>query len=524
MRTGSVCRGLCVGLLVAMSVGPVAHAGAHPVPARALVRFTTQPEPIPAGFEGVSFEYNELPRYAHAGPPVDRALSLIHPNDGRRLLLRVGGQSADRAWWHTAGPVPTGGLDIRNSWLTDLGGLTRRDHLDLLLDVNLAVHSPKLAVAFLRAVGGEVGAGVVEGAEIGNEPNLYPHETWLVHQRTASTERGLPFDWPAGYGPLAYHYDYLAYARALRRVFPGLELGGPNITSAQPDWLSAVENLGPMRPDFISLHRYPLSTCWPRHSAGYPTIGGLLSERASRWLADSVGPALAAAGQDRAGLRLSEINAVSCPGGRGVADSFATALWAADTLPEFVRAGVRAVNWHIRPHMLNAPFDLNHGRLTVRPELYGLILFAALDQASALLSGGRVTGPEPVHLKAWQSDTPRNRTILLINKGAADVTVTIPTDAQHPAGTLRRLIATGINATGGVTYAGRWVGPDGRWHGPDTSTTIHSRRGAFHLTVRGYSAITLTAPASSAGPDARERPGHCASATASARTLHRSSC
>lgn len=132
LRWHAAARCLVAALVVgALSAAPAAASRltSRSSAARAVVRFANRAARIPAGFEGISFEYSKLRAYARAGAPVDRVLNLIHPEDGQPLLLRVGGQSSDRAWWHTAGPVPRGGLTIRSSWVADLASLTRRDHL-----------------------------------------------------------------------------------------------------------------------------------------------------------------------------------------------------------------------------------------------------------------------------------------------------------------------------------------------------------------------------------------------------------
>ena len=77
----------------------------------------------------------------------------------------------------------------------------------------------------------------------------------------------------------------------------------------------------------------------------------------------------------RAGLpfRLTEVNSVTCGGVTGVSNTFATALWAPDTLFELLRAGVDGVNVHVRTDAINAAFAFKRDELVARPLLYGLI-------------------------------------------------------------------------------------------------------------------------------------------------------
>ena len=53
-----------------------------------------------------------------------------------------------------------------------VGALARRDHLHIELGLNMAVHSPRMAVAFTRAMR-KVLPGRFFGVAMGNEPDLY---------------------------------------------------------------------------------------------------------------------------------------------------------------------------------------------------------------------------------------------------------------------------------------------------------------------------------------------------------------
>ena len=147
---------------------------------------------IRRGFFGLSIEPSELGSYERAGPVFDRFVALIRPRDGRTMQLRIGGTSADQAWWHTAGRRPPSGVfTIGEPWVAALARLVARDRLRVLLDVNLAVHSPRLAASFTTAVADAIPSGALAGVEVGNEPDLYFEQPWLEHQRIASTERSL---------------------------------------------------------------------------------------------------------------------------------------------------------------------------------------------------------------------------------------------------------------------------------------------------------------------------------------------
>jgi hypothetical protein len=106
------------------------------------------------------------------------------------------------------------------------------------------------------------------------------------------------------------------------------------------------------------------------------------------------------------------MNSVSCGGNEGVADSFATALWAPDALFELMRAGVDGVNWHIRAELVNAPFMLLPGAIEPLPELYGLALFLQMLGPEARRTGASVSASAGLHVKVW-AVTSRNGTSVL---------------------------------------------------------------------------------------------------------------
>lgn len=130
--------------------------------------------------------------------------------------------------------------------------------------------------------------------------------------------------------------DYREYAQALGDAVPGVSLAGPETAGSGSEWLHGLTRLGPLIPRSLTVHRYPLSLCWARSSPFYPRISSLLSERSSAVLAARLRGAIVFAHNAGVSLRVSEMNSVSCGGNEGVADSFATALWAPDALFELV--------------------------------------------------------------------------------------------------------------------------------------------------------------------------------------------
>ncbi len=131
----------------------------------------------------------------------------------------------------------------------------------------------------------------------------------------------------------------------------------------------------------MTLHRYPLQLCYvPPGTAMYPTIGHLLDRASSLGLAQSVAEPIAIAHAAGLRVRIDEINTISCGKAPAVGHSFASALWALQTLFALVRVGADGVNIH---SYVGSPYSLfrfhdrrGAWRGLVYPEYYGMLMFA----------------------------------------------------------------------------------------------------------------------------------------------------
>ena len=473
------------------AAAPVAIAAQSTLPAQ--LTLASGAQSIPRSFFGLSVEYNELADYEHDGAAFGRVLDLIRAQDGSRLELRIGGKSADRTFFVTkpTRPIPYG-RPIGERWLKNLSALVRSDRLRVMLDLNLAVHAPSVAATFAQAAVKTLPRSTLAGLEIGNEPDLYWRQPFLAKERLPQTLKSTPKSWTVNYSAADYRHDYDAYARALVASVPRIPIGGPEIISAKPEWLSAVEGLGREDPSFLSVHRYAGSDCWPPSSPFYPTIALLLNETSSLGFGETIETAAGFARANRQALRLTEVNSISCGGNPGVANSFATALWAPDALFELIRNGANSINWHIRPNAFNAPFHPTSAGIQAMPELYGLAVFADMTGPGATILNSTLETSGALHLKAWVVRVGSSLRVLLINKGPQDARV-----ALHlgPAGTahLQRLQAPRVGASTGVTFGGQTIGTDGRWHGNPVQTTVSGEGGTYSVTVPGFSAALVSA-------------------------------
>ena len=483
-----------IGLLAA---GPdsAGLAATGPAPASVQVRLSGAGVPIPSAFFGLSMEYTGVATYESLGPLFDRVVAMVRPRDESRMLIRIGGKSADHAYWDT----PTTGsprsvFELDGDWMSALASMVARDRLRVMLDLNLGVHSPAMAVSFARAANQTLPPYTLAGVEIGNEPDLYHLQGDLDRERIASTPKSLSPDWESGYSPANYRRDWTSYASALRAALPRLALGGPETIADKPQWLAAIEGLGSLDPQFLTIHRYASSNCWPITSRFYPTIGLMLGESSSAGLARTVRGAVLYAHSLGQQLRLTEVNSISCGGNTGVADSYATALWAPDTLFDMISEGVDGVDWHIRTNAVNAPFIPAPGddAIIPRPELYGLAMFAQMTGPKARLIATRISSTPSVNVSAWAVQSGTGSKVLLINKGAraAKVKLALGTDASKA--TVKRLQAPTITSSTGVTFAGQTIGPNAEWQGKQVVSTVVGHQGSFGISLPGYSAALVS--------------------------------
>ncbi len=475
----------------AFASGDTVRAATGPGPLPAVFSLTSGGRFVPGSFFGISTEYDQLTTYENAGRLFDRALSIMRPQDGSKMLLRIGGKSADHTFWETSPPdYPRQVIKLGPKWMDSLKTLVHQEHLRVMLDLNLAVHSPALEASFAQAARKALGPGVLAGLEIGNEPDLYWRQPWLAKSRIASTSAATPRHWTINYSPNDYRRDYSSYARTLEAKVPGIPIGGPEIISNKVPWLDSIEGLGKLDPGFITIHRYASSSCWPKTSPFWPTIAIMLGEGSSAGLANSVRSAVEFAHSRHEALRLTEVNSISCGGNKGVANAFATALWAPDALFSMIQAGVDSVSWHIRPGQLNAPFLFTKNGIQAMPELYGLAVFAQMITPGAELLNSTVSSA--LHVKGWAVRTPRGTRVLLINKGGRPANVTLRLGTGGQPGFVRRLTAPSIVAQNGVTWGGQHINSQGRWEGKLATTEIAGTDGVYHLAVAGYSAALVS--------------------------------
>jgi hypothetical protein len=490
----------------ARSTAPRAYADArHQREIRAHVFVSTATQrgvpPIRAGFVGVSVEFTALHSYTgsnphHLNPAFEQLVRNLAP--GQQPVLRIGGDSTDWTWWPVAGIARSPGLSHRltRSWLVRARKLLSDLHARGIVGVNLEAGIPALAAAEARALISGLGRRRIQAIEIGNEPSNYARYAWYRVGGLRVFGRG------PGYGFSAF----LEQFDAIRRQLPGVPLAGP--TLGGDGWLAHLPTFLAAEPSVstVTLHRYPLHRCFAiPGTPSVATLSNLLAPTASSAFFAPLRADALLAHAHHATLRLDELNSVSCGGKRGLSDRFASALWALDALFEAAKAGVDGVNIHTFPGAAYRLFDFRHRQgqwsATVRPEYYGLLMFARSAPSGSRLLATKSSAAE--NLKTWATRSRAGTIrVILINKSLAVASrALVRVHGSSAAGRLERLSAPSALARHGITLAGQRFAQNsltGLLAGAPRISLVRPRGGVYGITLPPASAALLTLPGTGA--------------------------
>jgi hypothetical protein len=481
-----------VGLMVALPAGPPRP----PVGAKVLtIGGPVASQAVAPGFLGLSLEYWAIPAYAGSDPSaIDAVFVQLIRNlaGGHPPALRIGGVTTDNSWWPAPGLGRPAGVtySLTRRWIGVTRALASRLGARLILGINFEDDNSAVAAAEAKAILAGIGRRRVEALELGNEPELYGIFKWGVSGALGR---------PHGYDFAAFDQDFTRVAHAL----PNVPLAGP--TNGADSWFRYLGRFLSDQPRVAvaTLHRYPLQLCFVSPGQpNYPTIANLLAPNASRSLAASVAAAVRAAHAHRVSLRIDEMNTISCGDVPGVAQSFASALWALDVMFQMARVGVDGVNIHTFPGVGTSLFSFQRvrgrWRGVVEPEYYGLEMFAQAAPAGSRLL--RVSPTGAPQLKAWATRAPDHTIrVVAINEGARTQVVAVRATGMKAIGTIERLQAPSIRARRDVTLAGQSFGANtatGLPAGPRRTRAVAPTAGDYVFRVPAGSAAMLTLPRS----------------------------
>jgi hypothetical protein len=494
------CRRARIAIVAALGLALSGPAVARADVLSASVAGTPAGQAMAPGFVGASFEFRALHQYTGRDPrAVDPVLVALLKGlaPGQPPVVRIGGDSTDGTWWPIRGMIAPGGIYYRltKGWMRTTNALAADLGAKLILGINLAAGRPAIAAAEGRALLAGVGRKFIQAFEIGNEPDLYGAFPWYRDGRGhLYRSRGRK------YNLAAYTREFTQWSRALPAGVPlaGPATSGPSWMGKLGSFISAERGL-----QMVTYHRYPLRACvTDPTSPGFPTIPSLLADTSSAGLAQGLAAYVRTAHAHKLPFRVAEMNTASCQGATGVSDTFASALWALDTMFNFASVGVDGVNFHMLPGSHYELFTVSHTaagqwQAFVHPEYYGLLMFAqAFPPGARLLPVTAPAGPVKIWATAGADGVTR---VVIINQDTTaehDVQLSLPASST-PLGTgsLETLSAPSVSATDGVTLGGQTFGEEsttGTLPASPATTPLLPVGGQYTVPVAAGSAVMLS--------------------------------
>jgi len=168
----------------------------------------------------------------------------------------------------------------------------------------------------------------------------------------------------------------------------------------------------------------------------------------SEKLANQIAAARRIQAQHKLPFRLTEANSCFGGGKKGVSDTFASALWAADFLLQTAQAGYASVALHGGGDGIYTPIEAVSAPAKPRPVFFGAQFSNHL--AGCDLLGCAVDGTTSV--SAYAGERGKMRLLALINKSALPITPKVlwPDIAARPPATIADLRAPALDATSGI--------------------------------------------------------------------------
>ena len=266
-------------MLVLAAVVVALSGGGRAGPARVSIEAGVPGRPVPSSFLGMSMEWPSVEPFAGPGrPDVVALLRRIEAAARAPRALRVGGASAEEAWWnpsHRPRP-PTIRHDIDPATLVAIDRLSRGRGAPVTVGLNLQLGDAANALALAQAAEARFGARL-DGLEIGNEPDLYAVARTVgppAVRRLRKRARYSPEDYVRDAGR---YLDVLAARLPVRAHRPRLVIGGFAGRAGWAETLPTLIDAHPRAVGAIAGHRYGLSGC----ELGFDPAG-IRSERVPR--------------------------------------------------------------------------------------------------------------------------------------------------------------------------------------------------------------------------------------------------
>lgn len=352
-------------------------------------------------------------------------------------LLRIGGNSVDKALWAASGAGQVAG-QVAPPDVDALAGFSRACGWSVLYGVNLATSTPVLAAQEVAYAAKVLGSSLY-GIEIGNEPDLYGGNYFQ------------------GWTLQAFEARWQQFRDAIARAVPGIVITGPADAGNIARWtVPFAQYATGQQIALLTQHYY-------RGSGQSPsaTAAALITPDAA--LATDLAALSSAAAQVGVPFRLAETNSYYGGGAPGVSNSYASALWVIDQLFTIALGGGVGVNLHGGGNGAGyTPIaDSNGTVVEARPEYYGLLLFTLAGQGKLLGTTFNFAGENNASAYAVQR-ADGSLSLVVVNKDVSHtIGLTIDCGRNVNSATLMAMTASSLTATSGVQIQGAGVGVDG---------------------------------------------------------------
>ncbi|MGH9378928.1 MAG: hypothetical protein ACRD1I_09015, partial [Terriglobia bacterium] len=420
---------------------------------------------VPQNYNGLSYEAAQL---AHPGffAPTNKALIAFFRRLSKQGVLRIGGNTSEFTVWSPAGAPAeatdaaevgpdTGGAKPRSpatseavqnpahykrragrrlrrtpvtpEAIRNLAGFLDATGWQLIYGLNLGKGIPEQAAQEAKAVSDSVGRRLI-AFQIGNEPDLY--------------HRNRPWDLrPAGWNFDGYFSQWQEFSKAVRKAVPDASFGAPDVANLEAtDWVVQFAEKAASEIVLLSGHYY---------AEGPPTDPRMTIERLlarDPRLLKYTPQIMEASRKSHRPFRMTEGNSCYNGGKRGVSDTFASALWAADYMLFLAQSGYAGVNFHGGGNGIYTPIagGIETG-FSARPIYYGLLL--GQEFAVATMVETRVDA-KAANVTAYATKTSSGLRVAIFNKDerqAVHATLSMGTPARKA--TLWRLTAPSVEST-----------------------------------------------------------------------------
>lgn len=401
---------------------------------------------IPRDYAGLSYESAQL---ANPGffSGSNRQLIALFREISPCGVLRLGGGTSEFTTFSEqapAGPPPfeTFGPDtsktVKQGTITSALALRNlREFLDAtgwscLYGLNLGQGTKENAAAEAEAVNRLLGSRLL-ALQIGNEPDAFRRFR------------------PQGYTPEDYLREWLEFHAAIVARVKQAKFAGPDISNKLA-FVTAFAAEAPKHPDIVLLtaHYYAMGP------AGNPraTMDNLLSPdpvlTTMKW--QNVSVLQEAMRTAHLPCRISEANSCWNGGLQGVSDTFASALWCADTMLRFASLGMAGVNLHGGGNGWYSPIvGSPSAGFARRPEFFG-IQFAQQFAGTTMLRTNFQCTSDRVTAWAARAENGGGLFLALINKTNAPAGVHIAGAPAEHRWRARLLTAPSLDARSGMEF------------------------------------------------------------------------